>query len=96
MASDASWANGEDLRSQVGYMILFADKDFASGGSHRISPLRWKTYKQERNTQSTLGAELMTMSRAMSEAEWLRSLLGEALNEKYQLSNDKFFREKLV
>ena len=95
VASDASWANGEDLRSQAGYMVLFADKDIASGGSHQISPLRWKTYKQERHTQSTLGAELMGMSRAISEAEWLRSLLGEALHSKYQLSNDKWFREKI-
>lgn len=95
VASDASWANAGDLRSQAGYMVLFTHRDMIHGKKCDVSPLRWKSYKQERHTQSTLGAELMGLARALSETEWLRSILAEALHENYTLEKDKTLREKV-
>ena len=31
LATDASWANANDLRSQAGYMIMFCNKEIRSG-----------------------------------------------------------------
>lgn len=93
--SDASWSNAESLGSQAGYMVLLAHQDLREGRWATISPLRWKSYKLERRTQSTLGAELMSASRALAEANWIRSLFAEARNEKYDLQTDREFRSHL-
>lgn len=95
VASDASWANNENLASQAGYMVCFAHQSIKDGQATAMSPLRWKSYKQERQTQSTLGAELMGVSRAIAEAEWIRSLFAEALHPGYDLTKDGMFREKI-
>ena len=58
-----------------------------------MSPLRWKTYKLERHTQPTLGAELMSLARGIAECEWLRSLMAEALTQNYCLEKDRELRE---
>ena len=93
--SDASWSNAESLGSQAGYMVLLAHQGLRDGKWATISPLRWKSYKLERRTQSTLGAELMSASRALAEANWIRSLFAEARNEKYDLTLDREFRSEL-
>ena len=95
VASDASWANTENLTSQAGYMVCFSEKKINDGLVAKFSPLRWKSYKQDRHTQSTLGAELMGLSRAIAEAEWLRSLMAEAMHEQHDMARDKEFREKI-
>ena len=56
--------------------------------------MRWKTYKLERHTQSTLAAELMSLARGVAECEWLRSLMAEALHADYTLEKDKKLRER--
>lgn len=95
LATDASWGNTDDLRSQGGYFVGIADRDILTGKGCQISPTPWKSYKTERHTQSTLGAELMSLAKGMSEADWLRSLIGEALNKDYTLENDKHFRNQI-
>lgn len=96
VSSDASWANNQDLTSQAGYMVLFAHRSVTENKVAAISPLRWKSYKQERHTQSTLGAELMGISRAIAEANWMRSLFAEALHDNYELCRDQEFREQMM
>lgn len=96
VSSDASWANNQDLTSQAGYMVLFAHRSVTENKVAAISPLRWKSYKQERHTQSTLGAELMGISRAIAEANWMRSLFAEALHYNYELCRDQEFREQMM
>lgn len=61
----------------------------------KISPLRWKLYKMDRKTQSTLGAELMSVSRAIAEGDWIRSLIVESRFEKYDLQNDSHWKEQI-
>ena len=89
LATDASWANSEDLRSQGGHVIMMADAALEHEKWANVSPLRWRTFKLERHTQSTLGSELMSLSRGVAECDWLRSLLAEALHQDYDLSKDK-------
>ena len=76
-------------------MVFFGQEGLEKGGKVKISPLRWKSYKQDRHTQSTLGAELMALARGIAEANWIRSLFGEALNESYRLDQDRSFRNKI-
>ena len=95
LSTDASWSNCDDLRSQGGYFVALADETFLNGKAVPLSPLRWKSYKLERHCQSTLGSELMSLSRGIAEGEWIRSLFGEALNPDYQLKEDKRFSEKI-
>ena len=86
--SDASWANA---KCQGGYFISATSSAMRRGGWGPISPLRGKPYKQDRQVASTLGAELLSMSRAMAEAKWLRSMRMEANNRGYSLEeNDKW------
>ena len=94
LATDASWANGEDLRSQAAHVILFAEEQLASDRWAHVTPLRWRSFKLERHTQSTLGSELMSLARGIAECEWMRSLFAEATNHDYELSKDQEFRER--
>ena len=95
VTSDASWANTDDLGSQGAYMTLFADQRIQGSEWANVSPLRWKSWKLERKTQSTLGAELMSFSRAIAEGDWMRSLFAEARQHRYSLRDDKVCRQQL-
>ena len=93
-ASDASWSNNDDLKTQAGYMTMAVDREIQNEVWAKMTPLRWKSYKLERRTQSTLGAELMAIARAVAEANWMRSLWAEASNSDYTLQNDLKFRNR--
>lgn len=95
VSSDASWGNAVDLKSQAGYMIFLAEATLKSEVWSAVSPLRWKSYKLDRVTQSTLGSELMAAARAVSEGNWMRSLFAEARYYDYELTKDKEFRQRL-
>ena len=69
---DASWGTEQDLSSQAAYMICMTTQDVVNGHSVHVSPLKWKSYKQERQVNSTLAAETMAVSRGMAEACWMR------------------------
>ena len=95
VASDSSWGNSDDLGNQARYFTMLAHSDIDLKQWATISPMRWKSYKVDRKTPSTLGAELIAVSRAISEGNWMRSLLAEALHVKYYLDCDKMFRERI-
>ena len=95
VSTDASWSNTDTLGSQAGYFIMMADKKLKENKWADVSPMRWKSYKMERKTQSTLGAELMSVARGIAECDWIRSMMAEVRFPNYELKNDKFFREKL-
>lgn len=95
VSTDASWSNTETLGSQAGFVTLFANKKITKNEWADVSPLRWKTYKMERKTQSTLGAELMSAARGIAECNWLRSLFAEACCMDYCLEQDQSFRNML-
>ena len=95
MLSDAAWANAQGLCSQAGYMIAACDKRLSQGEWGTFSVLRWKSYKQDRQTHSTLGAELLALSRGIAEARWVRSMWCEAVNYQYDLRRDGDWSNKL-
>ena len=86
--SDASWANADEKCSQAGYLVAAGDEMLRRGHWGRFSVLRWKSYKQDRQAHSTLGAELLALSRAIAEARWMRSLWCEAIHASYSLEED--------
>ena len=65
------------------------ERSLRLGSWGRISPWRWRSFKQDRQVASTLGAELLTLSRAMAEAKWMRSLWCEAICAQYTLETDR-------
>ena len=90
-----SWGNTDTLGSQAGYFILLAERKISNNDWSSISPLRWKSYKMDRKTQSTLGSELMSATRAVAECNWIRSMIAEFCNKEYSLEKDKHWREKM-
>ncbi|CAE7298082.1 GIP [Symbiodinium sp. CCMP2592] len=88
MLSDAAWANAQGCCSQAGYMIAACDERLPRGEWGTFSVMRWRSYKQDRQTHSTLGAELIALSRGLAEARWVRSMWCEAIYEKYTLQTD--------
>lgn len=43
VATDASWGNNEDLKSQAGYVVCFGDQQLKQGKEGLVNPLRWKS-----------------------------------------------------
>ena len=87
--SDASFANAAEKKSQGGYLIAATDSGLRKARWAPISPWRWRSFKQDRQVASTLGAELLTLSRAIAEAKWMRSMWTEATSVNYTLESDK-------
>ena len=73
--ADASFANNSDLTSQLGYIILLADKF----GKRNI--LHYASYKSRRVTRSVLGAEVYAFADAFDYAYVIRHDLEEILNQ---------------
>ena len=83
--SDSSWGSEQDLSSQGAYMICATERDIETGQPTKVSPLKWKSYKQERQVNSTLAAETIAVSRGMSEAGWVRQFFLEMTQPSYTL-----------
>ncbi|CAE7838462.1 GIP [Symbiodinium sp. CCMP2592] len=95
MLSDAAWANAQGCCSQAGYMIAACTDDLPAGRWGLFSVMRWRSYKQDRQTHSTLGAELLSLSRGLAEARWLRSMWCEARFPEYNLRADHVWSCKI-
>ena len=93
--TDAAWANAAGYCSQAGYMIAGCDSRLPDGKWGTFSILRWKSFKQDRQTHSTLGAELLALSRGLAEARWVRSMWCEAVNFDYSLKEDNAWSNQL-
>lgn len=89
VTADASWTSENDLKSQGAYMICATTKDVEKGHAVTVSPLKWKSQKQERAVSSTLAAELLTVSKGVAEATWMRHFFCEAMVEHYDLTVDE-------
>ena len=87
--SDAAWANALDRFSQAGYMIAAVDNQIMRDVWADFSLLRWKSFKQDPRTPSTLGAELYALSRSLAEARWMRSMWLEAVNHEDSIREDE-------
>ena len=89
MTADASWATESDLKSQAAYMVCATTKAMHSGKITPVTPLKWKSQKQDRAVSSTLAAELYTVSKGVAEAVWMKQFFLEVLNSEYDLDNQE-------
>ena len=73
-------------------MIAVCTDELSAGRWGLFSMMRWRSYKQGRQTHSTLGAELFSLSRGLAgglaEVRWLRSMWCEARFPEYNLRAD--------
>ena len=77
--ADASFANNNDLTSQLGYIILLADK------FGKCNILHYASYKSRRVTRSVLGAEIYAFADAFDYAYVIRHDLEEIMEQKVPL-----------
>ena len=70
-------------------MVCAVEKGLKENKWSKVSPWRWRSFKQDRQTASTLAAQLLTMSRAVAEAKWLRSMWTEMTCPSYTLESDR-------
>ena len=77
--SDASFANLVDgVSSGRGHVIFLVDDGL------RCAPLNWASNKVKRVVSSTLAAETLSLKECINTAEYIRYMLGEALQRKPQ------------
>ena len=67
--TDASFANKQDLSSQIGFIIVLTDK------SNRANILHWSSIKCKRATRSMLPSELYAMAHGFDAGERSNRLL---------------------
>ena len=73
MFSDALFANNKDLSSQIGYILVIADKK----GNANI--LYWSLTKYKRVTRSVLASELYGMAHGFDIAAAIKSIIDKML-----------------
>ncbi|CAE7232065.1 GIP [Symbiodinium sp. CCMP2456] len=80
--TDASWANGPDLKSQA--------------GTSPSSLLDWRSHRIQRQCRSTLAAETMAMDCGFDSGVFVRELLAEALIQSYVPTQSGRLPEQLL
>lgn len=73
MFADASFKSLPGGASQIGFIILLADKQ------GNVCPLQWKSKKIKRVVKSTLAAECLALQEASETAFYLKTILAEIL-----------------
>jgi hypothetical protein len=76
-------------------MICTTEKRIKQGGVATVSPLKWKSYKQERQVNSTLAAELLAVSKGMSEAIWMRYFFLLMLEKEFSLQHAHELQDRI-
>ena len=77
--SDASFANLIDgVSSGRGHVIFLVDDEL------RCAPLNWASNKVKRVVSSTLAAETLSLKECINTAEYIRYMLGEALQRNHK------------
>ncbi|KAI9036662.1 uncharacterized protein KD926_001616 [Aspergillus affinis] len=78
--TDASFANNKDLSSQIGYVIVLADKRNASNTTAvNANIVHWSSIKCKRVTRSVLASELYAMAHGSDIAFAIKSTLDQIL-----------------
>ena len=81
--SDSSWANTDELKSQAGFMVLFAGCQVDTLGGDFVSLLDWRSHRIKRKCRSTLAAETMALDAGVDAGIYARELMAEILVESY-------------
>jgi hypothetical protein len=74
--ADASFGNGEDGQSQIGYIVSLVD------GEGRRCPIQWKSNKAKRIAKSTIEAETLSLGEAAETGIYLNRIYQEVTGKK--------------
>jgi Reverse transcriptase (RNA-dependent DNA polymerase) len=77
---DASFANNEDMSSQMGYIVFLTD------GKHRCAPMAYKSVKCKRVTRSVLAAEAIAFAEGFDQGYTLKNDFQELLGRNVPLT----------
>jgi hypothetical protein len=77
--TDASFANNKDLSSQIGFIIVLADKN------NQANILHWSSIKCKRITRSVLAAELYAMAHSFDKGMVIKTTIEKILNKSIPL-----------
>ena len=74
--TDAALYNLQDKGSQIGYIVLLANKN------GKVNPLMWKSLKARRVVRSTIAVECLALAEGANVSYYIRSILKEILKLK--------------
>lgn len=77
--TDASFANNQDLSSQIGYVIALADDN------NNANIIHWSSLKCKRVTRSVLASELYSVAHGFNVAVVLKATIEQILDLKQPL-----------
>lgn len=72
--TDSSFANNQDLSSQIGFVIVLAERN-GHNGFHKANILHWSSIKCKRITRSVLASELYAMVHGFDAAATLKATI---------------------
>lgn len=79
---DASFANNQDLSSQIGFIIVFANESPSSGTFDiKGNIIHWSSVKCKRVTKSVLASEVLAMSHGIDSAIPLSTTLNKIMKQ---------------
>ena len=76
--TDSSWANAEELKSQMGFLVVATTYKALSTGAYG-SLLEFKSFRSKRCLRSTLAAEAAAKDAGVDHATFLNAFLSECL-----------------
>ena len=78
---DASGGSGNTRaeRAQVGFVIMFADRALLEGMAAPVTLVSWRPHSVKRVVTSASASEVMGLSEAIAQGDWVRALWSEVV-----------------
>jgi len=84
--TDSSFANNRDLSSQIGFVLVLAERNSNEQGLHKANIIHWSSIKCKRVTRSVLASELYAMAHGFDIAAVLKSTIEKILRKSVPLT----------
>jgi len=84
--TDSSFANNRDLSSQIGFILVLAEKDSNEKGLHKANIIHWSSIKCKRITRSVLASELYALTHGFDIATAVKSTIEKILHKPVPLT----------
>eukprot|EP00971_Amphidinium_carterae_P350074 6491366-Amphidinium_carterae.1 len=89
--SDASFANAEAHRSQLGLLLTMVSSEALNAvGEHPCSVLDWRSHRSRRVCRSTLASETIAADAAVDHAQWYSAFMGCLLAGSHPRDSTKY------
>jgi hypothetical protein len=79
--TDSSFANNRDLSSQIGFILVLAERDSNEQGLHKANIIHWSSIKCKRVTRSVLASELYALTHGFDIAAVIKSTTEKILRK---------------